>query len=47
MDEEEADRPMSNYEKSKLKTQKMREMYGEDSRNWPEGVRPADVMQEE
>lgn len=47
MEEEEANRPMSNYEKSKLKTKKMREMYGEDSRNWPEGVRPADDTQEE
>ena len=37
--------PMSNYEKSKLKTQKLREQYGENPDNWPDGVRPADQEQ--
>lgn len=34
--------PISNYEKSKLKTMENRQLYGEDPNQWPEGVRPAD-----
>ena len=39
--------PMSNYEKSKLKTAQLREQYGEDPDLWPEGVRPADQSKEQ
>lgn len=43
LDEQEGkDRPLTNYEKSKLKTKKLREKYGPDADLWPEGVRPAD-----
>lgn len=34
--------PMSNYEKSKLKTAENRRLYGDDPSQWPDGVRPAD-----
>ena len=36
------DRPLTNYEKSKIKTKELREKYGQDTDLWPEGVRPAD-----
>ena len=35
-------RPLSNYEKSKMKTNENREKYGMNPDNWPEGKRPAD-----
>jgi len=38
----EKDRPLTNYEKSKLKTKELRNKYGQDSDLWPQGVRPAD-----
>ena len=34
--------PLTNYEKSKLKTAENRAKYGMNPDNWPEGVRPAD-----
>lgn len=39
--------PMSNYEKSKLKTAQLRAEYGDDPDQWPEGVRPADESKEQ
>ena len=37
--------PMTNYEKSKLKTLENRQLYGDDASKWPDGVRPADQNQ--
>ena len=43
LDEQEGkNRPLTNYEKSKLRTKELREKYGHDADLWPEGVRPAD-----
>ena len=39
--------PMTNYEKSKLKTAQMKAQYGEDPDMWPDGVRPADQAKEQ
>ena len=35
-------KPLTNYEKSKRKTREMREKYGMNPDDWPEGVRPPD-----
>jgi hypothetical protein len=40
--EEDRNLPLTNYEKSKLKTAENRAKYGMNSDNWPEGIRPAD-----
>jgi len=44
---EDLNRPMTNYEKSKMKTAKLREQYGDCPELWPEGVRPADESKEQ
>lgn len=44
---EDEHRPMTNYEKSKLKTAKLREEYGDCPELWPEGIRPADEAKEQ
>lgn len=41
------DRPMTNYERSKLKTAQLKAEYGDCPELWPEGIRPADKSQEQ
>lgn len=38
----ESNRPMTNYEKSKIKTNENKQLYGQDASQWPDNVRPAD-----
>ena len=47
INEEDVGRPMTNYEKSKAKTNELKAKYGEDPDQWPEGVRPADQSKEQ
>ena len=47
IEQEDRDRPVSNYERSKIKTAELRAKYGENPDQWPEGVRPADQAQEQ
>ena len=47
LEQADRERPMTHYEKSKVKTAEFKKKYGDDPEQWPEGVRPADQAREQ